>query len=153
MHAYDVLWLCLRFIYINYIHFIYIHSLTLYFLSFCMCLCLIYMLGIIIFRYMLYMKTYLGICFLHDCMIFIYASWNSCIRRRFPHPMGERRPRRRIRGAFGAPNRFKCFRSVMRIPNMCLVLKLDNGKVVSIVDEQTDGQSHPVPFWCIDYFV
>ena len=28
----------------------------------------------------------------------------------------------------------------MRIPNMCLVLKLDNGKVVSIVNKQT----HPV---------
>ena len=26
----------------------------------------------------------------------------------------------------------------MRIPNMCLVLKLDKGKVIFIVDEQTD---------------
>ena len=30
---------------------------------------------------------------------------------------------------------------------MCLVLKLDNGKMVSIADEQT----HPVPYYNIDY--
>ena len=41
-------------------------------------------------------------------------------------------------GAYGAPNGFKVFRRVMRIPNKCLVLKLDNGKVVSIPNEQTD---------------
>ena len=35
----------------------------------------------------------------------------------------------------------KNFRRVMRIPNMCLVLKLDNGKVVSIANRQTDRQS------------
>ena len=35
----------------------------------------------------------------------------------------------------------------MRIPNICLVLKLDNGKMVSIADEQT----HPVPYYNIDY--
>ena len=29
----------------------------------------------------------------------------------------------------------------MMIPNMCLVLKLDNGKVVSIADEQTDRRT------------
>ena len=29
----------------------------------------------------------------------------------------------------------------MRIPNICLVLKLDNGKVVSIADEKTHGQT------------
>ena len=28
-----------------------------------------------------------------------------------------------------------------RVPNMCLVLKLDNGKVVSIAHEQTDGRT------------
>ena len=30
----------------------------------------------------------------------------------------------------------------MRIPNMCLVLKLDNGKGVSIADEQTESQTN-----------
>jgi len=30
----------------------------------------------------------------------------------------------------------------MRIPNMCLVLKLDNGKVVSIANEQTESCQH-----------
>ena len=39
--------------------------------------------------------------------------------------------------ACGAHN-FKYVRRVMRIPNMCLVLKLDNGKVVSIANEQTE---------------
>ena len=34
----------------------------------------------------------------------------------------------------------------MRIPNMCLVLKLDNGKGVSIANEQT----HTVPYYNID---
>ena len=34
----------------------------------------------------------------------------------------------------------------MRIPNMCLVLKLNNGKVVSIANEQT----HPVLYYDID---
>ena len=36
----------------------------------------------------------------------------------------------------GAPNDFKDLTRAMRIPNMCLVLKLDNGKVVSIANEQ-----------------
>ena len=57
-------------------------------------------------------------------------------------------------GFKGAPNGFKNFRRAMRIPNMCLVLKYDNGKVVSIAHEQTDtykhrqtdGQSHPAPY-------
>ena len=35
----------------------------------------------------------------------------------------------------------------MRIPNMCLVLKLDNCKMVSIADEQT----HPIQYYNIDY--
>ena len=35
------------------------------------------------------------------------------------------------------------FRRVMRIPNMCLVLKLDNGKIVSIADEQTHRIEEP----------
>ena len=39
--------------------------------------------------------------------------------------------------ACGAHN-FKNVRRVMRIPNMCLVLKLDNGKVVSIANGQTE---------------
>ena len=50
-------------------------------------------------------------------------------------------------GAYGAPNGFKNFTCAMRIPNMCLVLKLDNGKVVYIADEQT----HPVSYYNIDY--
>ena len=37
---------------------------------------------------------------------------------------------------------------------MCLVLKLDNGKVVSIGNEQTESQTescqHPVPYYNID---
>ena len=48
--------------------------------------------------------------------------------------------------ALGAPNGFKNFRRAMRILNLCLVLKLDNGKVVSIANEQTDGQIHPVRY-------
>ena len=40
----------------------------------------------------------------------------------------------------GAPNGFKNFTCAMRILNMCLVVKLDNGNVASIADEQT----HPV---------
>ena len=40
----------------------------------------------------------------------------------------------------------KNFRRAMQITNMCLVLKLDNGKVVYIADEQTDGQTHPVRY-------
>ena len=39
---------------------------------------------------------------------------------------------------------FKNVRRVMRIPNMCLVLKLDNVKVVSIANGQTDRQSDSV---------
>ena len=31
----------------------------------------------------------------------------------------------------------------MRVLNMCLVLKLDNDKVVSIAHEKTDGQTEP----------
>ena len=33
---------------------------------------------------------------------------------------------------------------VMRIPNMCLVLKLDNGKVVSIANRQIESQNHGI---------
>ena len=44
-------------------------------------------------------------------------------------------------GAYTAPNGFRNFRRAMRISNMCLVLKLVNGKVISIVDEQTDRQT------------
>ena len=33
---------------------------------------------------------------------------------------------------------------------MCLVLKLDNGKVVSITNEQTESCQHPVPYYNID---
>ena len=36
----------------------------------------------------------------------------------------------------------------MKVPNMCLVLKLDNGKVDSIADEQT----HSVAYYNIDIY-
>ena len=49
----------------------------------------------------------------------------------------------------------KNFRRVIRIPNMCLVLKLDNGKVVSMANGQTDRRtespSHPIAYYNIDY--
>ena len=51
---------------------------------------------------------------------------------------------------WSTPNGFKDFRRAMRIPNMCLVLKLDNEELVSIANEQTESktesQSHPVPY-------
>ena len=37
---------------------------------------------------------------------------------------------------------------VLWIPNMCLVLKFDNEKVVSVANEQT----HPVPYYNIDVY-
>ena len=40
-------------------------------------------------------------------------------------------------GAPAAPHSFTTFRGIMKIPNMCLVLKLDNGKLVSIANGQT----------------
>ena len=53
--------------------------------------------------------------------------------------------RKRFWGTADAPNGIDNFRRAMKIPNMLTVLKLDNGKVVSIADEQTDGQNHTVP--------
>ena len=50
--------------------------------------------------------------------------------------------KKKIWGSFVAPNGFESVTRSMRIPNMCLVLKLDNGKVVSIADGQTDRQNH-----------
>ena len=47
----------------------------------------------------------------------------------------------KIWSACGAPNGFKYSRMAMRIPNMCLVLKLDNEKVISIADEQNHRQT------------
>ena len=44
----------------------------------------------------------------------------------------------------GAPNCFKNLTRAMRIPNMCLVLKLDNGKVVSF--PLSESHSHPVAY-------
>ena len=46
-------------------------------------------------------------------------------------------------GACSAPNSFNNLIRSMRIPNMYLVLKLDNGKVVSIANEQTDRFTQP----------
>ena len=60
----------------------------------------------------------------------------------FPSPSGGAPPLGHPWHAVGASK----FSRVMRIPNMCLVLKLDNGKVVSIADEQIESQSHPVPY-------
>ena len=49
-------------------------------------------------------------------------------------------------GAYGDPNGFKDFPCAMRHISLCLVLKLDNWKVVSITDEQR----HPVPYYNTD---
>ena len=43
-------------------------------------------------------------------------------------------------GSACAPNGFKNLTRAMKILNICLVLKLDNGKVVSIANEQTESQ-------------
>ena len=51
--------------------------------------------------------------------------------------------KKRIWGAFGAPNGFKNVTRSMRIPNMCLLLKLDNGKVVSIANGHSDRITEP----------
>ena len=48
-----------------------------------------------------------------------------------------------LQGACGPPNDFKYLTRAMRIPNMCLVLKLNNGKVVSITNEQSDRVTEP----------
>ena len=40
--------------------------------------------------------------------------------------------------AINKKNGFKTLTSAMRVPNMCLVLKLDNGKVIFIANEQSD---------------
>ena len=42
-----------------------------------------------------------------------------------------------------APNGFKDVTRSMKIPNMCLVLKLDNRKVVSIASGQTHRVTQP----------
>ena len=55
---------------------------------------------------------------------------------------GDKRLEKKNWGACGAPNGFKNLTHFMRIPNMCLVLKLDNGKVVSIANGQNHG---PLP--------
>ena len=54
--------------------------------------------------------------------------------------LGRKRPKS---PAPTAPLSCKNFRRVMRIPNMYLVLKLDNGKEVSIANEQTDRITQP----------
>ena len=91
-------------------------------------------------------------------------SWSVIITRETPAFGGISLALQRS-GAFGGgkrkkigvpavPHSFKNFSKIMRIPNMCLVLKLDNGKVVSIANEQnhrqtdriTELQSHPVPY-------
>ena len=56
-------------------------------------------------------------------------------------------------GAPAVPHSLRNFRRVMRIPNMCLVLKLDNGKVVSIANKQTESCPHPVPYYNLDDFI
>ena len=49
-----------------------------------------------------------------------------------------------ILGAYGAPNGFKNWTRAMRIPNMCLVLKLDYGKGVSRANGQNPVLSSTV---------
>ena len=70
-----------------------------------------------------------------------------------------------VSGAFGAHFRGRLrrpvvlnnFRRVMMNPNMCSVLKLDNGKVVSIANEQnhrqTESQSHPVSYYYLYIYI
>ena len=57
-------------------------------------------------------------------------------------------------GDCDAPNGFKNVTRSMMIPNMCLVIKLVNGKVVSIANRQTnritESPNHPVPYYYID---
>ena len=66
-------------------------------------------------------------------------------RRPLCAAFGSGKKRKKNWGAYGAHS-FKNVRRVMRIPNMCLVLKLDNGKVVSISNGQTEWPNHPVPY-------
>ena len=47
-----------------------------------------------------------------------------------------------VSGAFGDLYGFKNLTHSMRIPNMCLALKLDNGKVVSSPIKELSGASH-----------
>ena len=91
-------------------------------------------------------------------IILVKYSQNSRLRRRFPRSPGEHRiwetavfrggkKQNRVPTALHSPHGFKNFGMVMGIPNFCLVLKLDNGKAVSILDEQTDGRkSYPVRY-------
>ena len=85
--------------------------------------------------------------------IYIYSR-NTHLRQDFSCPSVDWRLRRPFGTAFGcgkrkknwtpaAPHSFKNFRRVMRIPNMCLVLKLDNEKWVAIANEQTDRVTEP----------
>ena len=62
----------------------------------------------------------------------------------FFKPFGA--PTAPLLGGVCGPHSFKNFRRVLRIPNMCLVLKLDNGKVVSIANEQTESQTDRIFF-------
>ena len=68
---------------------------------------------------------------------------------------GDKKIDNKIWDAFGAPNDFNNVTRSMRIPNMCLVLKSENGKVVSITNEQnhrqTESCQHPVPYYNIDF--
>ena len=66
-----------------------------------------------------------------------------CLRRPFAAAFGggKREINTKNWGAYGAHS-IKSFRRVIRIPNMYLVFKLDNGKVVSIAKGQTESQNH-----------
>ena len=57
------------------------------------------------------------------------------------HPKFRARSAPLLGGACSAHS-FINVRRVMRVPNMCLVLKLDNGKVVSIANRQTESRNH-----------
>ena len=83
--------------------------------------------------------------------MYIYLIYKYTYNREIPAFGGG--TRKKI-GAPAALHSFKNFRRVMRMPNMCLVLKLDNVKVVSIANRQTDtiteSPNHPVPYYYID---
>ena len=67
-----------------------------------------------------------------------------------------RAPSAPVLGVTCGDHSFNNVRKIMRIPNMSLVMKLDNGKVVSIANGQTDriteSHNHPVAYYNKDIF-
>ena len=75
----------------------------------------------------------------------------GCLR----HPKFRAPPAPLSGGACGATNGFKNVTRSIGIPNMCLVLKSDNGKVVFIANRQIESQNHgitepSIPYYYID---